>query len=308
MLKKAAGISNYLSTETILSGATMINCHTLQTIAKFGHLDITCFTEDLPAGSELELPLWLVIALWERKSPFLTAKVPSEYVEVLTHPGDEHMNLGKVSPNFYELGLLYAKLLNPEGQKQLSEDLFEFFRGRMLAMAELDDEIMPTGISKSIISHATKPQIKSSFMDNFERKLYEDSVANGCNMRNWLEPLSTTTPLELSQDQEFGKHRQLPAEPCLPPPATATDDVETQAVIGAVMGSDKADDDTQYIAAMSCVMNNPYPDFTLVLEGPQTDAKCKSTSNENVIAQEEDSVDPALDDILMDTDSTLFDL
>ncbi|CAG4947559.1 unnamed protein product [Colias eurytheme] len=77
-----------------------------------GFLDPSCTDEDLKAGTNLEIPLWLAESLSSRRPPLCNVDLPKVYKETYREIFNADactVDLHKLSQYFYELGCYIAK-------------------------------------------------------------------------------------------------------------------------------------------------------------------------------------------------------
>ncbi|XP_038211345.1 DNA replication complex GINS protein PSF3 [Zerene cesonia] len=105
-------MSNYLSITDILVSNEKVPCKFLHDLPKMGFLDPSCTEEDLKAGTNLEIPLWLAESLSSRRPPLANVDLPKVYKETYREIFNADactVDLHKLSQYFYELGCYIAK-------------------------------------------------------------------------------------------------------------------------------------------------------------------------------------------------------
>ncbi|XP_075981267.1 DNA replication complex GINS protein Psf3 [Anticarsia gemmatalis] len=104
--------SNYLSITDILVTNEKIPCKFLHDLPKMGFLDPSAAEDDLKAGTNVEIPLWLAESLYSRRPPLVSVELPKiykdSYREILNADACT-VDMHKLSQYFYELGCYIAK-------------------------------------------------------------------------------------------------------------------------------------------------------------------------------------------------------
>ncbi|KAJ0174045.1 hypothetical protein K1T71_010191 [Dendrolimus kikuchii] len=104
--------SNYLSITDILVTNERIPCKFLHDLPKMGFLDPSAADDDLKAGTNAEIPIWLAESLYTRRPPLVNVELPKTYKdsyrEILNADACT-VDLHKLGQHFYELGCYVAK-------------------------------------------------------------------------------------------------------------------------------------------------------------------------------------------------------
>ncbi|CAB3231753.1 unnamed protein product [Arctia plantaginis] len=104
--------SNYLSVTDILVTNEKIPCKFLHDLPKMGFLDPSAADNDLKAGTNVEIPLWLAESLYSRRPPLVSVELPKiykdSYREILNADACT-VDMHKLNQHFYELGCYIAK-------------------------------------------------------------------------------------------------------------------------------------------------------------------------------------------------------
>ncbi|CAH0590168.1 unnamed protein product [Chrysodeixis includens] len=104
--------NNYLSISDILVTNEKIPCKFLHDLPKMGFLDPSAADDDLKAGTNVEIPLWLAESLYARRPPLVTVELPKiykdSYREILNADACT-VDMHKLSQYFYEFGCYIAK-------------------------------------------------------------------------------------------------------------------------------------------------------------------------------------------------------
>lgn len=77
-----------------------------------GFLDPSCTEDDLRAGSNVEIPLWLAESLFTRRPPLVTVDLPKIYKDAyreILNADACTVDMHKLGQYFYELGCYVAK-------------------------------------------------------------------------------------------------------------------------------------------------------------------------------------------------------
>ncbi|XP_026321029.1 DNA replication complex GINS protein PSF3 [Hyposmocoma kahamanoa] len=104
--------SNYLSITDILVTNEKVPCKFLHDLPKMGFLDPSCTEDDLRAGSNVEIPLWLAESLFARRPPLVTVDLPKIYKDAyreILNADACTVDMHKLGQYFYELGCYVAK-------------------------------------------------------------------------------------------------------------------------------------------------------------------------------------------------------
>ncbi|ODM86578.1 DNA replication complex GINS protein PSF3, partial [Orchesella cincta] len=169
---------NYFSIDSILAAQTLVPCMTQTTIPKFGFLVPDCNSEDLPFGTNLQLPIWAARVLCRPLRTFVAVTIPPGFKEAhgkVTEEDPNIVDLSKVNDNFYEAGHLCTALFHSEAG-ELAEMLPDVLQARVLCLGSATGTPSPNGTP-----------IKAELMDNVEKKLMEDTQKCRTNVDEWLE-------------------------------------------------------------------------------------------------------------------------
>lgn len=77
-----------------------------------GFLDPSCTEDELRAGSNVEIPLWLAESLYARRPPLVTVDLPKIYKDAyreILNADACTVDMHKLGQYFYELGCYVAK-------------------------------------------------------------------------------------------------------------------------------------------------------------------------------------------------------
>ncbi|CAG9795626.1 unnamed protein product [Diatraea saccharalis] len=104
--------SNYLSITDILVSHEKVPCKFFYDLPKMGFLDPSAVDDDLKAGTNTEIPLWLAESLHSRRPPLLSVDLPKIYKDAyreILNADACTVDLYKLGQHFYELGCYVAK-------------------------------------------------------------------------------------------------------------------------------------------------------------------------------------------------------
>ncbi|RVE47707.1 hypothetical protein evm_007596 [Chilo suppressalis] len=104
--------SNYLSITDILVSNEKVPCKSLHDLPKMGFLDPSAVDDDLKAGTNVEIPLWLAESLHSRRSPLVAIDLPKIYKDTyreILNADACTVDMHKLNQHFYELGCYIAK-------------------------------------------------------------------------------------------------------------------------------------------------------------------------------------------------------
>ncbi|CAH0401365.1 unnamed protein product [Chilo suppressalis] len=104
--------SNYLSITDILVSNEKVPCKFLHDLPKMGFLDPSAVDDDLKAGTNVEIPLWLAESLHSRRSPLVAIDLPKIYKDTyreILNADACTVDMHKLNQHFYELGCYIAK-------------------------------------------------------------------------------------------------------------------------------------------------------------------------------------------------------
>ncbi|XP_049877069.1 DNA replication complex GINS protein PSF3 [Pectinophora gossypiella] len=104
--------SNYLSISDILVTNEKVPCKFLHDLPKMGFLDPSATEDDLKAGTNVEIPLWLAESLYSRRPPLVSVDLPKIYKEAyreILNADACTVDMHKLGQHFYELGCYVAK-------------------------------------------------------------------------------------------------------------------------------------------------------------------------------------------------------
>ncbi|CAL8092020.1 unnamed protein product [Orchesella dallaii] len=194
---------NYFSIESILASQTLVPCRTEMRLPKFGFLVPDCNSEDLPVGTDLELPIWAARVLCRPRRIYVSVDIPPGFKEthrevVEEDPTAATVDLKKVNVNYYEAGHMCTSLFHHDAG-ELAEMLPEVLQQRILCIG--------SAIGATVERNSPLNQDR---MDILEEKLFKD--AKDCNesLEDWLQPFGVPPEIE-------AELRRPPPPPPSPP-------------------------------------------------------------------------------------------
>ncbi|KAL0820295.1 hypothetical protein ABMA28_006205 [Loxostege sticticalis] len=105
-------MSKYLSISDILVSNEKVPCKFLHDLPKMGFLDPSAADDDLKAGTNVEIPLWLAESLQSRRPPLVSVDLPKIYKDAyreILNADACTVDMHKLGQYFYELGCYVAK-------------------------------------------------------------------------------------------------------------------------------------------------------------------------------------------------------
>jgi len=178
---------SYFSLEDILASQTRVPCKTEISMANCGFLDSSQETEDLPAGSQIELPLWTAKIFSKRNRPFVSVQLPKLYSESyreVLKADPTVVDLNKMGPQYYQSALQLCALTKEEGD-QMSEELPEVLQKRLIAMGD-SYSLRRDVKSTDDVSNQVGNMLKFQSMDPLEMRIFNDSKLASEELDNWL--------------------------------------------------------------------------------------------------------------------------
>lgn len=122
--------SNYLSIADALVSNEKVSCQFLHDLPRMGFLDPSSTEDDLKAGSNVEIPLWLAESLYSRRPPLINVELPRLYKDAyreILNADSCTVDLHKLGQYFYEFGCYIAKY---DIKSEVSSTLINTFRQR----------------------------------------------------------------------------------------------------------------------------------------------------------------------------------
>ncbi|XP_040185212.1 DNA replication complex GINS protein PSF3 [Rana temporaria] len=123
---------NFLSLEDVLMSQEKLPCRLESGLARLGFLDKGGDTENIPEGSKMELPLWLVKGLYDNKRRIISVELPKIYREgwrTVFSADANVVDLHKMAPHYYSFGSQLLNFDSPENT-EIAQTLLQTFIGR----------------------------------------------------------------------------------------------------------------------------------------------------------------------------------
>ncbi|KAL3286852.1 hypothetical protein HHI36_001340 [Cryptolaemus montrouzieri] len=172
---------NYFSIDDILATQERIPCKFSVNVPKLGILNPSSDEKDLKAGTELELPLWLVQGLSTGRQPAVVPELPNVYKEgyrEILKADACAVDLHKFNLYYYEFG---SYVRNFDRKNNVADILLHTFTTRFRHLMDLADNTFqdPNSIQK---------------LDMLERKLFKEANEAKIKMNAWLK--NSEAPIE----------------------------------------------------------------------------------------------------------------
>ncbi|KAF2355219.1 GINS subunit domain A [Trinorchestia longiramus] len=174
---------NYFSIDDILASQDRIPCKFEVIVKGLGYLDASSGSSDIQPGSKLELPCWLARRLCTTaRKPTVSAQLPvtyrDKYREILTADACV-VDLQKLGPHFYELGLHLLPLTSVADRPRLAALLTQVLRDRLRPV--MDDA------QHCSVDEATHRIAK---LDRLEIRLFRGEQESVKDYQAWMERTS----------------------------------------------------------------------------------------------------------------------
>ncbi|KAJ3650233.1 hypothetical protein Zmor_021931 [Zophobas morio] len=165
---------DYFAVDDILATQDRIPCTFLQDAVKLGKLNPAEEQADLKAGTNIELPLWLVADITTTRQPVVAPSLPKMYKEgnrEILKADPCAVDLHKLSTHFYELGL-YVKQFDP--RESVAEILLQTFTLRLRFVMDLSDNTV------------SNPSVMQK-LDRLERSVFKSGHDAKMKLVSWLK-------------------------------------------------------------------------------------------------------------------------
>nr|XP_033798776.1 DNA replication complex GINS protein PSF3 [Geotrypetes seraphini] len=123
---------NLLSLEDVLMSQEKLPCRTESSLLRLGFLEKSGDSENIPLGSKMELPLWLVKGLYDQKRRVLSVELPKIYREgwrTVFNADANVVDLHKLGPHYYGFGSQLLHFESPENP-EIAKTILQTFVGR----------------------------------------------------------------------------------------------------------------------------------------------------------------------------------
>lgn len=168
---------NYFSIQDILASQERVPCVAATELADIGFLDPGSDRSNLPAGTKLELPYWVVEGLRVGRQPLVNMQLPKTYKETYREillADSNVVDLHKLGPHFYEFGRYLMKHSPVEGEL-IGTSISQTFKSRFLNMLDAAQNCRDTEVIKEM-----------SKMDNLERELFKKAYKKRKETDGWM--------------------------------------------------------------------------------------------------------------------------
>lgn len=111
----------YFDIQNIMATQERISCKFELAVPQLGYLDSSSHDNDLKIGTKLDLPFWLIKAIYNEKFKFVSIEIPKEYKPVyheILRADPCVVDLRKLGPYYYDFGSLLVHL-----EHLLSQDI-----------------------------------------------------------------------------------------------------------------------------------------------------------------------------------------
>ncbi|XP_032519864.2 DNA replication complex GINS protein PSF3 [Danaus plexippus] len=176
-------MANYLSITDILVTNEKVPCKFLHDLPKMGFMDPSATEDDLKAGTNVEIPIWLAESLHARRPPLVSVELPKIYKETyreILNADACTVDMHKLGQYFYELGCYIAKY---DIKGEVATTLMDTFKQRFRM-------ILSASVSTDSIT-ALQP------LSTSERDRTAGAVVTEKALSGWLKrgdcPLTTAT-------------------------------------------------------------------------------------------------------------------
>jgi len=171
-----------------MASQTRVPCRTLVDITNFGFLDASQESQDLPDGSQIELPIWAATAMSTRNRGFVSVRMPKyfgdKYRDVLK-ADPVVVDLNKMGPQYYQAGLQLCTLPSDDGG-QVSETLPEVLQRRLIGMFDAYSLNRDMKSTDDCTSNNVGNTLRYHYMDPLETKIFNDSKHASEELDSWL--------------------------------------------------------------------------------------------------------------------------
>ncbi|KAM4614326.1 DNA replication complex GINS protein PSF3 [Discoglossus pictus] len=123
---------SFLSLGDLLMSQEKLPCRAESGFPRLGFLEKSGEGEDVPEGSKMELPLWLVKGLYDHKRRILSVEVPKIYREgwrTVFSADANVVDLHKMGPHYYGFGSQLLNFESPENT-DIAKSILQTFVGR----------------------------------------------------------------------------------------------------------------------------------------------------------------------------------
>ncbi|ESO90268.1 hypothetical protein LOTGIDRAFT_217974 [Lottia gigantea] len=141
---------NYFSIDGILSTQERIPCKVEMPIYRLGYLDSSSDSDDLVAGTKLEIPYWMARGLCSRRRQIVSIEMPRQYREgyreILTADASV-VDLHQLGPYFYNFGSELLNFEHPE-VSDIAKSLLKTLQARIRLIMDSSQNSLNEDISR----------------------------------------------------------------------------------------------------------------------------------------------------------------
>ncbi|XP_018578402.1 DNA replication complex GINS protein PSF3 [Anoplophora glabripennis] len=164
---------NYYSIDDILATQERVPCKFLLNIPKMGKLNPSAAETDLAAGTNLELPVWLVLEMSTGRQPVVQPELPKiyrhAYQEILKADACA-VDLHRFNLYFFELGW-HIKHFDMQGH--VHTVLLDTFKTRFRQLMDLANNSL------------SNPSVQRQ-LDTLEKTIFKDGYNARMKLNHWL--------------------------------------------------------------------------------------------------------------------------
>ncbi|RNA39904.1 DNA replication complex GINS PSF3-like [Brachionus plicatilis] len=165
--------NGYFNIQDIMASQERISCKFEIDVTNMGFLDSSSHDSNIKVGSKLDLPYWLVKAIYNEKFKFVNIDLPKWYKKFyhdILEADACVVDLRKMGPYYYDFGVLLLNLVETDIGLNIARTLLSCFRSRFRRIMDLSSQTDHRDLYKAI-----------SKLDFTETEIYKagQSDANG---------------------------------------------------------------------------------------------------------------------------------
>ncbi|RWS27139.1 hypothetical protein B4U80_10775 [Leptotrombidium deliense] len=168
---------DYTSLNSLSALSKRVTVRFIRTVQHLGFIDAASDSEDIAAGTQLELPLWLANKLLEEQ--LVTIDLPKgfneQYRDILEADASV-VDLHKLGPDFYKFGGELSKSNIPESE-EIAKTMVETFHQRI-------HKIMDYSLNASGDTPFEMAAFQNT-LDNVELELFEEGKKCSKELKKW---------------------------------------------------------------------------------------------------------------------------
>lgn len=165
---------NYFSLEDIMATQERVPCKVEMTLRGLGCVDPSTVSEDLVAGTAIQLPYWLASPLCHHRIKVLSTEVPKIYKESFREIFSADASIVDLHKMlyFYEFGM-YISRLNHRDSNEINHMIMNAFKDRLRVIMDWAQNLC-----------TDVPLIQK--LDTLEKQLYKDGYQSRMQLCAWL--------------------------------------------------------------------------------------------------------------------------